>query len=66
MRYKNEKHKEMIEEFKRGNVITECRYGDGGSCNCDCNKFYECWVKPEEDKEANKLERELNEVDGMC
>jgi hypothetical protein len=65
MEYKSEKHKEIVEEFERSNVIAECRYGEGGTCYVGCCNFYNCWVKPVEEKESkpNKLEEE---VDGMC
>ena len=55
MEYKSEIHEQMVKEYLERQPIVECLYADGNTCNPFCNRFYDCWVEPQEQKQG-KLE----------
>ena len=46
--YKSERHREMVEDFIKKDIIVECLYGTADACYPRCSKFYDCWVEKSE------------------
>lgn len=43
--YKSERHKVMVQDFTKKDVIVECLYGTADACYPRCDRFYCCWVE---------------------
>ncbi len=46
--YQSERHREMVEDFMRKDMVVECLHSTADACYPQCPRFYDCWVEESE------------------